>query len=120
MREELGLVGRHVDVDRTIALAALARQAQVERLLHIFIAPAIGENVAVQHLPQLTSTAARRVFLFVGHHEAGTHGVVACSLSLLATALPYANATQGRMREAASFFRIMEVRFRLPRLVISA
>ena len=35
VREELGLVGRHVDVHRALALAALAGQAQVERLLDL-------------------------------------------------------------------------------------
>ena len=30
MREELGLVGRHVDVDGAIALAAFAGQAEIE------------------------------------------------------------------------------------------
>ena len=38
--EELGLVGRHVHIGRTVGLASLARQAEVQRVTHLGGAPA--------------------------------------------------------------------------------
>ena len=48
MSEELGLVGGHVDIHRAIAFASLARQAQVERLFHVLVAPLRLKLVALQ------------------------------------------------------------------------
>src|ERR1700686_5057511 len=44
MREEFGFVGRDVDADRTIALASLAREAEVERVLDFLAAPAVAND----------------------------------------------------------------------------
>ena len=52
VREKLRAVGRDVDVRRALRLARLARQAQVERLLHFFALPRIGQHLALQQLPQ--------------------------------------------------------------------
>src|SRR5262249_55340119 len=50
MGEEFGLVSRHVDRDRTIVLAALALEAEIERLAYALLAPAFVERVAAHHL----------------------------------------------------------------------
>src|SRR5262249_57823672 len=59
--QELGLVGRHVDVDRAVRLASLARQAEVERLLDARVAPtAAADRVALEHLEQQAGPGAGR------------------------------------------------------------
>ena len=74
--EELGLVGGHVDVGRAVALAALAGQAQVEGVLDLFAAPAVGDRgvaVAVEHLEQQPRPAPRRVLFLQGDLVGGAH-----------------------------------------------
>ena len=61
MRQELSLVCGHVDVDRAIAFAALASEAEIERFFDVLIAPAIGDHISLQHLPEVVSAAARGV-----------------------------------------------------------
>src|SRR6185503_20860301 len=51
MREEFRFAGRHVHIDGTISLAALARQAQVKGFLHVFVPPTLANDVAMHHLP---------------------------------------------------------------------
>src|SRR5690606_41985978 len=46
--QELGLVGRHVHIDRTVTAASLAGQAQVECVADLVRAPAVGDQLAVQ------------------------------------------------------------------------
>ena len=82
---ELGLVGGHVDADRAVDLAALARQAQVERLLDRLRAPAAEVGVALKHLEQQPRPPPRGVPLLVGDHVAGAHRPAA-SLPTLADA----------------------------------
>ena len=52
MREKFGLVGGDVDRDRTVVLAALASQTEIERPLDMGITPARGDYIALGHLPQ--------------------------------------------------------------------
>src|ERR1700682_6146870 len=52
MRQELGLESRHVDVDRALGLARLAREAQVERFLDALVPPPVAYQVPGQHLVQ--------------------------------------------------------------------
>src|SRR5436305_883952 len=52
MREELRAIRRHVDAGRTLVLARLAREAQIECLAHRVAAPAVVDRVAEQHLVQ--------------------------------------------------------------------
>ena len=94
VREKLGLVRRHVDIDRTIALAAFAGQAQIERFADRLALPAVGQHVAVEHLPQQPCAAARAVLLFARDHVARTHHLVA-----MIAALADAHAAQRRPRE---------------------
>src|ERR1700731_2326386 len=64
MREEFGFVGRDIDADRTVALASLAGEAEVERVFDFFAAPAVANNFTLSHLPEQVSAAARGVLLF--------------------------------------------------------
>ena len=59
--EEFGLVGCHVDVRRAVFLAALAGQAQVQRVAHRIGPPPVGDGrvgVPIQHLEQQPRPAA--------------------------------------------------------------
>ena len=87
VREELGLVGGHVDVHRALGLASLARQAEVERLADRLALPALLHRVALEHLEEQVRPAAGRVHLLLGDHVARAHRPV-----LLLAAL--ADATQ--------------------------
>ena len=84
--QRLGLVGRHVDAGRAVRRAALAGQAQVERLVHLVGPPAAGDQRAVDHLLEHPGAAAGGVLLVPGgevgraHHAAGA-GVVGDALA---------------------------------------
>ena len=96
MGEELGLVGGDVHVHRAVGLAALACQAQVERLLDVPVAPTPGDDVARQHLEQEVGPAPGGVLLVTGDHEARAHRP-----ALGPPALAYPDATPGGVHEAA-------------------
>src|SRR6185369_7001463 len=85
--EELGLVGRHVDLHRAFPLARLAGEAEVERLLDLPVAPAAPERIPFQHLEEQAGPAAGRVLLLPGHPVARAHGA---GVLLPAVAHPYA------------------------------
>jgi FAD-dependent oxidoreductase family protein len=88
--EELGLVRRHVDVDRAVAATALAGETEVERVVHRLRAPAVADGavaVAVEHLEQQAGAAARGVLLLPGDPIGGAHhGAVARVLAAFADA----------------------------------
>ena len=105
--QELGLVGGHVHVDRAVALAALAGQAQVEGVANGCRAPAVGDRavrVVVEHLEQQTRPAAGGVLLFAGCAVGGTHDSAG-----VATALSDTDAAQHGTVEAAVVVGITEV-----------
>ncbi len=71
--QELRLVRRHVDVDRALALARLARQTQVERLADLFRTPGVRQGLAAQHLAQHPGAAPGGVHLVTGGLERRAH-----------------------------------------------
>ena len=73
VRQELGLVSRHVDVHRAIAFAAFAGEAEIERFLHRLDRASRPSGRRRQHFEQQTGAAARRVHLLARHLIAGTH-----------------------------------------------
>src|SRR5512142_1264669 len=95
VREELRLVRRHVNVQRTVTLAALARETQVERLVDALVGPAARDRIALHHLEQHPRAAARRVLLLARHAIARAHRAV-----LLAPALTHPEAAECRVCEA--------------------
>ncbi len=97
VRQELGLVARHVGVRRAVAAAALAGEAQVERLLHLLALPAVGDHLAAQHLVEQPAAAARRIAFFAGRAVARAHGA-----ALGRAALAHADAALGGAREAVA------------------
>ncbi len=109
MGKELGLVGRHVDVDRAFALAALAGEAEVERLLDGLIAPASLDRTAAHHLEQQVGPSPGRVLLLVQYHVAGAHGA-----RIQLPALSDADTTHRGARETPFVIREGELRLRLP------
>ena len=74
VREKLGLVSSHVNVDRTVTFAAFAGQAQVQCILHCFTAPPIFKGIALQHFKEQARSTTCRVRFFSRDHEAWTHG----------------------------------------------
>src|SRR5690348_16088014 len=73
VRQELGLVRRHIDVYGAVALAAFARETEIERLLHVVVPPHPGHGVTFEHFPEQMGAAARRVLFLAGDLEARTH-----------------------------------------------
>ena len=96
VRQELGLLGDHVHPDRTLRLAASARQAEIERLFDGSAPEAAGHDLALEHLKQRPRAAPRRVLLVVGGHVGWGHRAPVCL-----AALPYPHAPDRRVRHAA-------------------
>ena len=96
VRQELGFVRRHVHVHRTIALASLAGEAQIERVENLFALPAVADHVAVHHLEKQAGAAARGMFFFHRGAVTRAHGAL-----FLTPAFADADAPQRRMRETA-------------------
>src|SRR4051812_634443 len=98
MGKEFGLVGCHVDINRAVALAALACQAQVQRVANCLGSPAIRDGaatrVAIEHLEQQPSPAPRGVLFLSCHHVGGAHHAAAFAATLADT-----DATQYRATE---------------------
>ena len=75
--QDLRLVRGHVDAGRAVRRAALAGQAEVQRLVHLRRAPAAGDERPGDHLLQHPGPAAGGVLLVPGgqvgraHHPAG-------------------------------------------------
>src|SRR5215475_12448473 len=69
MRQKLRLVGRNIYIDRTVAFAAFAREAQIQRRFHMLILPAIANNLAAGHLPEQMRATASRVLLLTRDPE---------------------------------------------------
>src|SRR5215467_2017115 len=115
VREEFGFVGGDVDARRTVALAALAGEAEIERVLDLFTLPAIFDDFTLCHLPQQVGTAASGVFFFASGAEAWTHHT-----AFVAAALAYSDALQSDGGEAAVVVNKLEVSFRLPGIIAGA
>jgi len=94
VREELRLVGGDVDARGAVALASLAGEAEVQRLLDPLVAPSAGDRLSLEHLEEQPYAPARRVLLLAGDHVARAHRPVPG-----APALPKAEATLGRAGE---------------------
>src|SRR5207253_9744184 len=92
-RSVLRLERRHVDADRTVVRAALAREAEVEGFVDLLRVPLL-ELASVQHLPEQVGAAARRVLLLARNHEARAHDA-----ALGVTALADADAPGRPVRE---------------------
>ena len=114
--EELGLVRRHVDVDRAVVGAALAGQAQVQRVVDLPRLPPVGDDVALQHLEQQPGAAAGGVLLLLGDLVAGAHHLVAVGVAALADA----DAAQRRVREVAAVLLVGELHVGAGRVVVRA
>ena len=113
VREKLGLVCGQVNAHRAIALAALAGEAEIERLFHVLVAPAVADHVALGHLPEQVGAAAGGVLLFVGHAPAGTHDA-----AFFAAAFSYADAAQSGVGQAAVVMGKLEVGLGVPGIVV--
>src|SRR3989442_9630642 len=88
MRHELGLVRGHVGVRWAVAAATLAAEAPVERVFHFLALPAVGDELAAQHLSEKPRAAARGVALLARAAVARAHGA-----AFRGAALPHADAT---------------------------
>ena len=93
---ELSLVGRHIHVDRAIALATLAGKAELERIGDFAVTPIPRDRTAMQHFEQQARTPAGRMLLFSRDHEARTHHAIAAAEP---PALAHADTADRRMAE---------------------
>ena len=115
MREELGLERGHVDVHGAFAFAALAGQAEVERVLHRLVAPVVRDDFALEHLEQQPGPAARRMFLFARDHVARAHHAM-----VEAAALAHSHAPHDGALHPPLVLGELEVRRRRPLLEVGA
>src|SRR5438105_1798222 len=83
MRKEFRFVGSHVDVDRAFRLARFASEAQVERLANMFVLPASGQRIPLEHFEKKSCASTRRMHLLMRDHIARTHRA-ACGLAAFA------------------------------------
>ena len=95
MRQEFGLVSGDIDTDRTLGFASLTGQAEVERFLHFFAAPAVCDDGIISaftlgHLPKQVGAAASGVLFIAGGAVAGAHQAV-----LFAATLAHSDTAQG-------------------------
>src|SRR5215468_8793641 len=111
MGEKLCLVGRQVDRDGALGLAALACQTQVERLLYLLAAPSILDDFAVGHLPEQVGTTPSRVLFLARYPEARAHDP-----AFIATALADSDTAQGGVCQAAVILWKLEMCGRPPRV----
>ena len=115
VREKFGLVRGQINAHRAVALAALAGEAEVERLFHVLVAPAVADHVALGHLPEQVGAAAGGVLLFVRHPPARAHDA-----AFLAAAFSDADAAQHGVGQAAVVVGKLEVGLGVPGLVVGA
>ena len=73
VRQEFRFVRSNVDIDRALALAALAGKAEVEGLAHGLVAPAVLHEFALQHLEQQMRSPPRTVHLLARDLVARAH-----------------------------------------------
>ncbi len=92
--EELGLVGGHVHLGRAVDGAALAREAQVQRIAHVAAAPGGRGRLALEHLDEQLRAATRRVPLVARDAERRAHRP-----GVIAQAAAHADASLGRPLE---------------------
>ncbi len=76
-----GLVAGHVDPCRAVAAAALAGEAEVERLVDLGGAPALGDDGAVHHLLEDASATPGGILLISCRLVAGAHDAPAASVA---------------------------------------
>ena len=105
VRQELGLIRRHVDVDGAIAFASLAGQAQVKRVEHLLALPAVADHIAVHHLEEKMGAPARRVFFLHRRAVTGAHRAL-----FLTPAFSDADTAHRGMRETALVMNEVEMR----------
>lgn len=119
MREKLGLERGDVHVDGAVPLAPLAGETEVERLLHVLVAPARDWPVTAHELLEQMRTPPRRMLFLVRHHEARTHHVVIrIAFAVLPTALSDSDAARRRAHEAAAVVRVTKMCIELLRVVV--
>src|SRR5579872_2340404 len=115
MRKKLGLVGRDIDADGTVALATFASQTQIKRFFYVLITPAVFNDITFGHLPEQVSAAAGGMFFFSRYPETGAHYA-----AVVVPALADANTTQCGSRKAAFILGKLEVRLRFPGMMVCA
>src|SRR5205823_9241242 len=86
-------------------LAALAREAEVERLSHLFVLAYVRDVIALEHLPQQARAPARRMHLLARDLQARAH-----RSAIRAPALANSHASHRRLREIAVLLRELKVR----------
>src|SRR5689334_5363595 len=115
VREKLRLVRRHVDLHRTLALAAFTRKTQVERFLDGVAFPAVFDRLAADHFAEQTGTTTRRMLLLERDHVTRTH-----RSAMMSTANAGADATLCRLRKTVLVVGVLEMCHHTRRVPIRA
>src|SRR6185437_8618180 len=114
MRPEFRFVGRHVGIDRAIALAAFAAETKVERFFDGAALPQVFDWAAVQHFEQKTCPSAGRITLLARRLKAWAHDALA---GVLTPAGADSDASHHRFGEAAVVW-IVKMTLDLGRLIL--
>jgi hypothetical protein len=104
-RRRLDLHPRHVDAGRAVALAALAADAQVQRLLHRVARSGshVAPELARERQAQRVGAAARQVLLVARDAKARAHraGVELAAVAVVVAHLDRLGEAAGRVAAAA-------------------
>jgi hypothetical protein len=117
MVTKLRLVGRHVDIDGAIVLAAFAGEAEIERFLDLTAPPTILDRAAMQHLEQHVTAATSRVPFLHCRHIARAHDT---GIGGMPTTLADADTADRRPFEPAALSREMKPGLELWRPIIGS
>src|SRR4051812_10070499 len=104
--KEFGFVSGHVHVDRAFAFATFAREAEVERFLDRFAAPAVLQDFAAKHFEEQAGSAASGVHFLTGGLVTRTHRA-----GLVAPAFANADAALHRLCKTETIAAVVEVSF---------
>src|SRR5690242_8490535 len=109
--QEFSFISCDIYVNRAVSFASFAGETQIEGFLDALIAPAVFDDVAMQHFPEQVSAAAGGVPFLASDHVTGAHGVL-LAFTAPATAFAYSYATEGSLSKAAVVLRKIEMRLR--------
>src|SRR4029077_2972278 len=107
MRKEFGPIGGDIHVGGAFRFTRLAGKAKIQRLLYVFVLPAVADHLALQQLKKHVSAPASAVLLLHCHHVTGAHRA---DMRLPAFSEPH--ATQGGFGKGTAVIREVKMGFR--------
>src|SRR5260370_2359522 len=105
VREKLRLVCRNIHICRALGLAGFARQTQIQRLLDVFIFPAVTYDLSLEQLKEQVRAPPRAVLFFSTCHITGAH-----RSAIALSARPQSTAAQPGFRTRGVVLATLQVR----------